>query len=220
LDVDEDGVPYIFDEVANVTHEPCGMEQITLLIDQAGRAGFGPASRRANARGARIQADLARDWAGLNGWTSTRSRFSVKALADGGLARAATTESPSDRIFDHVSYFRDGRCAAAIVTQPYAVDPDTLASWLSVHRLRLWAPPNPWASFHYPGRTLFLVLTCETVRAVRWLPEQLAYKHRFPELVAAAGGTPDRARGWQQAEDAVVAARTGTGAERRGQLDG
>ena len=40
-----------------------------------------------------------------------------------------------------------------------------------IQRLALHLPPDPLASIHYPGETLFIVITKAGV-AVKWLPDQ------------------------------------------------
>ena len=159
-----------------------------------------------------ISDQLAMRLAKLNGWTRTRSDFSIEALARGGPARFDHSARPwwqDHHLFDHVRYFRRGRQAAAILTQPYSVIEEGLGDWLASHRLRMWTPPNPWASFHYPGNTLCLVLTSLAVDEVRWLPEQLAFDVRMSALAAADA---DRVELWRAQEAAVVAASTANAA--------
>jgi hypothetical protein len=76
--------------------------------------------------------------------------------------------------FDHPIYFRRDRRNAAIVSMPYG-GLNTFAAaddFAERHGLRLHAPPSPWASFWYPGETLFLVFASARVREIVWLPEQ------------------------------------------------
>ncbi len=96
--------------------------------------------------------------------------------------RCMTFPLHADReLFDHAIYFIANRRAVAVVGQPYpkSGDDKTGARIIAdfharAARMNLAAhvPPNPFASFHYPGFALFLVLTFPGVD-VRWLPEQL-----------------------------------------------
>jgi hypothetical protein len=85
----------------------------------------------------------------------------------------------SSRWLDHPLYFRERRSDgkrgfvnAALVTQPYHADDDTLEAIAAEHGLEWHRPPaGPYASIHFPGSTLFLVLT-RPGRTIRWLDEQ------------------------------------------------
>lgn len=57
---------------------------------------------------------------------------------------------------------------------PYAPAAGKLDRWrleLARRGFELHVPPDPLASIHYPGATLFVVVTLPGV-VVRWLPEQ------------------------------------------------
>ena len=75
--------------------------------------------------------------------------------------------------FDHPLYFQIGRRNAAIVTQPYRKISEMEAHrpWAAGLGLALHIPPDPLASFWYPGYAIFAVLTAAGT-AVQWLPEQ------------------------------------------------
>jgi hypothetical protein len=78
------------------------------------------------------------------------------------------------RLFDHSLWFKAGRRYVAAIGQPY---PEAIHG-IEEERARLLTrgfvlhvPPDPRASIHYPGATVFLVVTLPGVE-VRWLPEQ------------------------------------------------
>jgi hypothetical protein len=87
------------------------------------------------------------------------------------------TELVSCSVFDHGLWFRQklgGRRwrNIAIVGQPYGEwGWELLEQQCSHHGLKWLLAPNPKASFHYPGATLFLVVTLPEID-VQWLPEQ------------------------------------------------
>ena len=70
--------------------------------------------------------------------------------------------------------FSRGRRYVAVVGQPYlsAVDIAEARARLADRGLVLHLAPDPLASFHYPGWTLFVVVTRPGVTGVRFLPEQ------------------------------------------------
>ncbi|SRR5258706_11791006 len=95
--------------------------------------------------------------------------------------------------FDHGLWFRQklGRGHwrnIAIVGQPYDGAFESkdgrprLDAYCARHRLKWVMAPNPKASFHYPGETLFLVVTLPEVE-VKWLPEQIE-QVSFPDPYA------------------------------------
>jgi hypothetical protein len=77
------------------------------------------------------------------------------------------------RLLDHCVWFRRQRRYVAVIGQPCLSAADLAEERASLARrgLVMHVPPDPLASFHYPGWTLFLVVTLPGV-AVRWLPEQ------------------------------------------------
>jgi hypothetical protein len=114
-------------------------------------------------------------FAKLNGWQETKQHFYSLDL----LGRAAMSDSLRRRhsydfpLLDHDAWFRRDRCYVAVAGQPYlsAVDLAAERARLTERGLVLHVPPDPFASFNYPGWCLFLVITIPGV-AVRWLPEQ------------------------------------------------
>ena len=114
-------------------------------------------------------------FAALNGWQATKYGFNCLDL----LGRGAMSESLRARgardceLLDHHIWFRRGRRYVAVVGQPYLADVDVGAGRanLRARNFVLHIPPDPLASFHYPGWTLFLVATPPGVE-VRFLPEQ------------------------------------------------
>lgn len=111
------------------------------------------------------------EFAALNGWKAVPSDKSFPPEKIGHRNRGERW-SLSQQIFDHVIYFRAAGKNAAIVTQPYnncRREANILAKKLG---LALHIPPNPKASFHYPGHTFFFVFTLPNC-TVNWLPEQM-----------------------------------------------
>jgi hypothetical protein len=53
-----------------------------------------------------------------------------------------------------------------------------LPAYVATRGLVLHQPPNPQASFYYPGATLFCVITTREFGPVKWLEEQLRYNFR------------------------------------------
>jgi hypothetical protein len=110
------------------------------------------------------------EFAALNGWkvVSSDKGFPPEKIGD---RNGGEHWSLSHQIFDHVIYFRAAGKNAAIVTQPNknrSREANALAKKLG---LALHVPPNPKASFHYPGETFFFVFTLPNC-VVKWLPEQ------------------------------------------------
>ena len=111
------------------------------------------------------------EFAVLNGWKAVSSDKGFPPEKIGHRNRGERW-SPSPQIFDHVIYFRAAGKNAAIVTQPYnncRREANALAKKLG---LALHIPPNPKASFHYPGETFLFVFTLQNC-VVKWLPEQV-----------------------------------------------
>jgi hypothetical protein len=110
-----------------------------------------------------------------NGWRPTKCSFYSLDL----LGRSAMSDSLRRRggdsfpLLDHCLWFRRERRYVAAVGQPYLSGVDIAAARanLKARNLVLHLPPDPLASFHYPGWTLFVVVTKPGVE-VRFLPEQ------------------------------------------------
>lgn len=92
---------------------------------------------------------------------------------------------------DHPSFLKRDRRAAMILTEPYG---DTLADKARAEAVRYGlvchSPPNPWASFWFPGSTHLVVLTRPDFGEVRWLPDQLTF--RKPRALAIGDQTSAR----------------------------
>ena len=132
-----------------------------------------------------LQERAAREFAALNGWRHSERVFSIKTLARGG-ARAVPGEDPylldPHDLLDHGVYFREipqPYRPIAIVGQPYdtAISVDKATELAHSRGLDLHAPPNPTASWWYPGWTQFFCLTRLGV-VVRFLPDQLTFEKR------------------------------------------
>lgn len=129
---------------------------------------------------------LLREWGALNGLKVSRALFGPRKLSGlkvrtwpmGRGAPDDAWESWPGR--DHVTLFQRNRKPAAIVTEPYGGAGNPRA-YIEPLGLKVHQPPNPYASFWYPGWTLFFVITKPDFGEVRWLPEQLAYEGRPPE---------------------------------------
>lgn len=111
------------------------------------------------------------EFAALNGWKAVSSDKGFPPEKIGHRNRGERW-SLSHQIFDHVIYFRAAGKNAAIVTQPYnncRREANALAKKLG---LALHIPPNPKASFHYPGETFLFIFTLPDC-VVKWLPGQI-----------------------------------------------
>jgi hypothetical protein len=139
--------------------------------------------RRLFAREEELRRQAAQEFAALNGWRLSRSRFMVKTLlragVHGGYGISAFFDDPICRLhalFDHVLFFRESARpyrAAAIVGQPYDTAPaDAIVSAAGL-RLGCHVPPKETASWWYPGWTRFFVFTRLEVACVQFLPEQM-----------------------------------------------
>ena len=134
--------------------------------------------------GVRVRDQLVEEFTTLNGWTNTLARFSLSTLEMGkchGRWEPNPMQEEGDGfLFDHCMHFRIGRKTIAIAAQPYestkVEDFNRLrrTKAFGTYQLEAHTPPNPFASFWFPGRTILVVLTRPGVK-VRWLPEQLAW---------------------------------------------
>jgi hypothetical protein len=127
-----------------------------------------------------LQRQAAQEFAALNGWRLSRSRFMVKTLLRGGVhdGYGLRLDDPvlcSD-LFDHAVFFREiarPYCTAAIVGQPYDTSADIARAVAVEIGLVLHVPTNVNVSWHYPGWTRFFCFTRPAVARVQFLPEQL-----------------------------------------------
>ena len=108
----------------------------------------------------------------LNGWgLSNQHSYSLEHLVR-ARAMSPRREGYDFPLLDHDYWCRLDRRYVAVIGQPYSLS-DIVAQRenLTKRGLVLHLPPDPFASFRYPGWTLFLVVTMPGV-PVRWLPEQ------------------------------------------------
>jgi hypothetical protein len=111
----------------------------------------------------------AKRFAALNGWSW--SKYDRGFLLEKIGRRGGLDTGLPQWIFDHALFFRANGVNAAIIGQPYQDYCDEARELAKNHGLALHIPPNPKASFHYPGHTFFLVFT-RPDHAIEWLPEQ------------------------------------------------
>jgi hypothetical protein len=116
-------------------------------------------------------------FAKLNGWRRAPEFYDLDRLGRGAATRTDhwNDDGYRDRaILDHPIWFYSARRFVAAVGQPYppaAGDLDLWRTHLADRGLVLHVPPDPLASIHYPGGTIFVVVTKPGVE-VRFLPEQ------------------------------------------------
>lgn len=132
-------------------------------------------------------------WASLNGLKRSGKHFGLVTLAHASVSRLQYQNDdhawPSR---DHVMMFRrkaHPSAAACITTQPYTGERpypqiEELRAYLRKRDLVAHVPPNPFASFWYPGRTLFVAIVRPDT-PIQWLPDQLDFKPGSPAPVAA-----------------------------------
>lgn len=126
------------------------------------------------------------EWGDLNDLRVGKASFGPRMLSGQRVhSREETYHDESDFPgCDHSTRFVHQGAPAAIVTEPYDDPRDVLESFVRPLGLVVHQPPNPYASFWYPGQTMFLVITKPSFGEVKWLPEQLEFKGR-PRLHAA-----------------------------------
>lgn len=138
---------------------------------------------------------LHKEWAALNGLKESGVAFGPRKLA--GLPVGHYPRVSDDTWgypgCDHGTFYKKRRRPAAIVIEPYdgegdnvflgedgereSVDPfGATRDYLRPLGLVLHTPPNPYASFWYPGLARLAVVTREEFGPVFWLPEQLEYE--------------------------------------------
>jgi hypothetical protein len=138
---------------------------------------------RARARVEALKLVAVEEFARLNGWQHSVKGFSINRL---GSQRQYWDGCIIHNWLDHPIYFKAGRTCVAVVGQPYrggvyyggvggVTNRCQAPGGLVDKGLRWRVPPNAYASFHYPGRTLFTVATAAPdLTPIVWLPEQLA----------------------------------------------
>jgi hypothetical protein len=127
---------------------------------------------------------LVAEFARLNGCKATKRGFALSTLARGGVTDTVSGTWGNWPLgypgADHHAFARRGRYAAMAIVEPYDSEESRvgLPAYLAARGLVLHQPPNPQASFWYPGATLFCVITTPEFGEVKWLEEQLQYKFR------------------------------------------
>lgn len=146
-------------------------------------AEIGAALDRAEGRETHVAAAgaLWAQWCALNSVTMRREIFALTHLATAtpparGDALWAVEDWPGN---DHTRWFWAGDRPALIVSEPYDADLPALRTYVRAFGLELHTPPNPLASFHYPGRTAFAAIA-RLRGAVRWLEAQVMHVCSVP----------------------------------------
>jgi hypothetical protein len=115
----------------------------------------------------------AEEFAALNGWRIARTPFAPDCI--GRKRYTSNRYLPVQSWLDHPVFYRTkDSTAAAIVSQPYgdlSQFRDELDAIIQRAGLKWQVPPNERASFWFPGKTLFIVLTLPE-HSIIWFPEQ------------------------------------------------
>lgn len=148
---------------------------------------------------------LLKEWGKLNGVKVSRDAFGPRILAGVQVRSCLHDVEGDDGMIlgndwyqpwpgrDHETLFHRDRRPAAIVIEPYGGNGDTvllngasdvsrvvemgdIRAYVEPLGLIVQTPPNPYASFWYPGFTRFVVITRRGFGPVQWLPEQLEYE--------------------------------------------
>jgi hypothetical protein len=120
-----------------------------------------------------IQDAVARRFAELNGWKLSRREFVPELIGTRRYGTYGVEWGVGNDLADHCLYFRADKTNTAILTQPYlkVAEIERFRAWTDHLGLALHLPPDPYASFWFPGYATFVVLTVAGGE-VRWLPEQ------------------------------------------------
>lgn len=114
-------------------------------------------------------------FAAVNGWKRAPASCSLDCLGRGLSTRSYfwSGDNEDHDLLDHGVWFRGAQRYVAVLGQPYmaAVDLPEWRDCLAARGFALHVPPDPLASFHFPGSTLFVVVT-RSGATVRFLPEQ------------------------------------------------
>jgi len=117
--------------------------------------------------------DLVDMFAGYNDLKPGRA-FCLSALVGEGSIWGAPATWPGD---DHTVYLRRYRRPAMVLAQPYETsDVERLKTWAAERGLIISMPPNPFASFWFPGWTYCVAITAPDFGEVKWLPAQLEFQ--------------------------------------------
>jgi hypothetical protein len=109
-------------------------------------------------------------FAAINGWrTCGQDSYDLRLV---GRVADCWHGGSDGGLLDHCIWYRKNGRYVAVIGQPY-LDRDfaEVRDDLAKRDLVLHLPPDPLASFHYPGWTMFFVITRPAV-GVRFLPEQ------------------------------------------------
>jgi hypothetical protein len=109
-----------------------------------------------------------------NGWRPSEvASYGLSLLGRDRMSGRIRADNHDCDLLDHCVWFREERRYVAVAGQPYLSDVDIAKTRvrLAERDLVLHVPPDPLASLHYPGWTLFVVVTKPGVE-VRFLPEQ------------------------------------------------
>lgn len=143
------------------------MNRIQKLLDLHRRVEGIDAQRRQAAKQEIIRQELRSDWLSLNGFNEGRD-FKLTTLMHSKCHDGWYDGRKWEPWMDHYWYAKRGRVSAAIITEPYHDIP-------RIEGLQTHMPPNKFASFWFPGWTIFCVIT-RPGEVIKWLPEQLEWE--------------------------------------------
>jgi hypothetical protein len=120
-----------------------------------------------------MRSDAAQAFAALNGWHLTESTFAASRIGKAN-GRCGADIPEGDHCF-HLYEPNKPYRRVALVTQPYGDEARTIsevaASAPQLGLITHLPLSGSWASIHFPGGTLFIVVT-KPGMTVCWLPEQ------------------------------------------------
>jgi hypothetical protein len=160
------------------TTQGAARDHVNSLIAQAAIAGGRPYSGEAHYKG---WDKLLGRWAAFNGLKRSAREVKLDALKRGLRTGGAWGEyynwpDEGRELCDHPSAFRRDGVAAAIISEPYPTnDFHALLAYADKLGLVAHSPPNPKASFWFPGWTYLVVLTMPSFGEVRWLHDQITF---------------------------------------------
>ena len=122
---------------------------------------------------------LVGEFAARNGLLVSPLPFALSTLATNTAGKGAWGLPYRFPACDHPVYFHRQRRATLVLIEPYeSTDVGGLEEYAAARGLMLHQPPNPMASFHFPGWTLAIAITRPNFGPVTWLPDQLAFPWR------------------------------------------